>query len=335
MTNVMEDNIRRGIKKDWGKGIPIYTERDLMTKEEIHDFALEVIFGILKNDGYEILHMNRDYGVNPSYVCEKEGKKYAIHLSSDIAPNHPTLSSTDKNQLIKYCDLHDLNPVFCPVSFGAIDAERFDKGIALVGDGYYCNFKGFEFIEKIKKHKDYYFVKFLVDMFYFDFLEEQEKFEMKHKKTGEIISHPTSRLMLEIESTKYTHRKHIQLDSNKLEVIIENVASELVDKILIEYKNDVGMFSPKFDRVEEFYDYYLKKELYLVEKYLKKTLIEKFIFKQLGFNLTQYEMNIFDKSPQNLQKIHNLMNDNHESVINWAKIKSAYIRFKFSKDKMN
>lgn len=146
----MGNNIRRGIKKDWGVGVPKYTETDLMTNEEIHDFALEIIYGFIQEEGYDILSANPKYGFNPSFVCKKNNDIYAFFIKSDIAPNHPILSTNEKVQIVQFSIENKLIPIFCPVSFGATDGIRFEKGIALVGDSYYCNFKGFEIIPLTK-----------------------------------------------------------------------------------------------------------------------------------------------------------------------------------------
>lgn len=140
----MGNSIRRDIIKDWGVGLPKYNETDLMTKEEIHDFALEIIFDFIKKEGYDILSVNSEYGFNPSFVGKKSDDIYAFFIKSDIAPIHPILKHNEKAQCIKFCEENNMIPIFCPVSFGATDWIRFEKGIALVGDSYYCNFKGFE-----------------------------------------------------------------------------------------------------------------------------------------------------------------------------------------------
>lgn len=139
----MPNKIRRE-RKDWGVGEPKYNQDDLMTKEEIHDFALRVLFDYVKEENYEILRVNTEYGFNPSFVCKKNDTIYALIVKSNIAPIHPALTISERQQAYEFCLENKMVPFFCPVSFGSIDAFRFDKGIALVGDGYYCNFKGFE-----------------------------------------------------------------------------------------------------------------------------------------------------------------------------------------------
>lgn len=125
------------------------------TKKEIHDFALEIIFGFIRQEDYEILHINKDYGINTSFICKKGEDIHAFVVKSDIVPNQPSLTFDEKNKLIKYTRKNGYIPVFCPVSFGATNATRFEKGIALVGDAYYCNFKGFEYFKDMSSPIDH------------------------------------------------------------------------------------------------------------------------------------------------------------------------------------
>ena len=143
----MENDVRRGIRKDWGMGLPKYTEDDLMTKAEIHDFALEIVFNYITEGGYEIQHFNKTYGRNPSFICKRDGEEQALMVKSDIAPNHPKLDTSEKKLFIEFCSKYNYKPIFCPVSFGAADQMRFEKSIALIGDAFYCNFTGFEIVE--------------------------------------------------------------------------------------------------------------------------------------------------------------------------------------------
>lgn len=141
----MEDRLE---PRDWGEGIPKYKETDLMTPEDIHDFGVEVVAGCLKRDGYKILEYNPTYGVFPSIVAENEDEVVAVIVQSDIAPNIPKLKLTDKFGIMGYCTGFSTKPCFASVSFGSVDPERFDKSIALIGDGFHARFTGLEYISK-------------------------------------------------------------------------------------------------------------------------------------------------------------------------------------------
>ena len=122
----MEDRLS---PRDWGKGIPKYSENDLMTKEELHDFGVEVVAGYLKQNGYKIHEYHPMYGMYPSIVAENKKEVIAVIVQSDVAPNVPEIKLTDKFGIIGYCNGFKTKPCYASVSFGSIDPERFDKSI--------------------------------------------------------------------------------------------------------------------------------------------------------------------------------------------------------------
>lgn len=119
-----------------------------MTKEELHDFGVEVVAGYLKQNGYKIHEYHPMYGMYPSIVAENKKEVIAVIVQSDVAPNVPEIKLTDKFGIIGYCNGFKTKPCYASVSFGSIDPERFDKSIALVGDGYNVRFTGLEYISK-------------------------------------------------------------------------------------------------------------------------------------------------------------------------------------------
>jgi hypothetical protein len=121
--------------RDWGKGIPDYTGEDLMTEEEIHSFGVEIVAGQLQKDGYKIIHFNPILGSYPSIIAEDDKEALAIIVSCDIAPKKPKLKLTDKFGIIGYCNGYPTKPCFASISIGSSDPIRFEKSLALVGDG--------------------------------------------------------------------------------------------------------------------------------------------------------------------------------------------------------
>ena len=134
--------------RDWGKGIPKYTDKDLMTKEEIHDFGCQIVADQLKKQGYRIHHYNPNYGVFPSIIAENDKEVVAVEVLTDVAPKQPKMPSSDKYGLLSFSLVFDTIPAFASVSIGAVDSERFDKSLALAGDAFYANYKGLEYIDK-------------------------------------------------------------------------------------------------------------------------------------------------------------------------------------------
>ena len=134
--------------RQWGNGIPNYTEEDLMKKQEIHSFGVEIVAGQLKKEGYKIINFNRVLGLYPSIIAENNTEVVAVVVKTDIAPNKPELCVEDKLGIVGFCDGYPTKPCFASVSIGSIDPVRFEKSLALVGDGYHVLYRGLEYISK-------------------------------------------------------------------------------------------------------------------------------------------------------------------------------------------
>lgn len=133
-------------KRNWGSGIPEYSKSDLMTSEELYDFALDIVvqFEIKAHDCYKLLDCNPSKDSFPSIVAEAKGKLIFILVEADVAPKMPKLTSERKEAFIKHCKKFNALAFYAPVGFGACDSERFDKSLALKGDAYYANYISLE-----------------------------------------------------------------------------------------------------------------------------------------------------------------------------------------------
>jgi len=154
--------IRKGIIKEWGKGIPTYTEKDIMSAEEILDFGIQIIIQYALDNGYEIDSYNNRLSVYPNIILRKDKKVYGVLVKTGIAPQNPKMTMQNKFDMIKFERRLKAIPLFASVGIGSTDAERFDKSLALIGDGYYANFVGFENVSaddipdiKTKEYKNY------------------------------------------------------------------------------------------------------------------------------------------------------------------------------------
>lgn len=138
--------IRKNMKIDWGYGIPNYSQNDLMSKREILDFA---IFAILQyevsNGNYTCISYNNSLTTFPNIILEKNDKKYAVWVKASVAPIKEKITEYEIIQMKNFINrFNDIIPLFASVGIGSIDSERFDKSIALIGDGYYINYTGLE-----------------------------------------------------------------------------------------------------------------------------------------------------------------------------------------------
>ena len=119
---------------------------ELMSKDEIDDFAKNIIFDYIKKEGYVFLSSSVLENGLIIFMASKNEFDYLITIKSAIAPIKPELTNDELNMIINMARINTCIALFASVSFGSTDSERFEKGIALRGDGYYCNFEGFEHI---------------------------------------------------------------------------------------------------------------------------------------------------------------------------------------------
>lgn len=135
-------------EEKWGAGIPDYTGEDLMTEEDVHEFACRVVAGDLENSGYEIHAFNPVFGSYPSVIAENKEEVIAVIVNGAVSPKIPKLKLTDKLGIIGYSNGYPTKPCYASVSIGSIDSERFEKSLALKGDGYLVRYTGVEYIDK-------------------------------------------------------------------------------------------------------------------------------------------------------------------------------------------
>ena len=131
-------------KKNWGKGIPKYTDSDLMVAEEGLEFAMNIVAEKgLEPEGYQLIEANNGVAVFPNFVCMKEAQLYYISVGCAVAPNVPRLDSEVVPKLLEIANEHHAKVLYAPVSFGSTDPERMRAGLVLNGDDFTGNFLGF------------------------------------------------------------------------------------------------------------------------------------------------------------------------------------------------
>lgn len=130
--------------KDWGDGIPNYTEKDLMTEEELLDFGMEIVgqHYIAKN-GFTVLETHKGAHGFPNYALQKNGVLYLMKVAVGVT-NKPVLSERDREFYLASCKRFNAKCLYAPLALVSSDKERAAKGIALYGDGYYANFSDVE-----------------------------------------------------------------------------------------------------------------------------------------------------------------------------------------------
>ena len=130
--------------RNWGEGIPEYTDADLMVAEEAVDFAMEfVAANALENEGFELIESNNGLTAFPNFVVKREGQLYFIAVDVALAPNVPKLKPEVRDEIVKIGESYNAKVLYAPVSFASADQDRAAAGLALVGDEYIGQFVGF------------------------------------------------------------------------------------------------------------------------------------------------------------------------------------------------
>ena len=133
-------------KDVWGKGIPIYSDSDLMNVQETYEFAVQSTIPYMIDEGYEFVDAARSSSAIPSLVLKKNGKMYFVLVRTEIAVKHAAITMEEKRLLLDQSKKFDAIPAFAPIEIGSHDGDRFNKGLALRNDGFYINYTGIELI---------------------------------------------------------------------------------------------------------------------------------------------------------------------------------------------
>ncbi len=118
-------------------------KEELMTIEEIHHFGCQVVFEQLKKDGYEIISVNTDLGVNPQIVAKKEEQQVFIIVRTDVYPNKGTLEKEVHFQMLEHASQHNATPYFASVGIAnSSDKTNEEMSKPIRGAGFYISYQG-------------------------------------------------------------------------------------------------------------------------------------------------------------------------------------------------
>ncbi len=135
-------------RRNWGRGIPKYTDADLMTPWELQSFAIETLPAYEDSiKSYEMLSLCDNPSVVPSLVFIKDDRFHLVHVKACIAPNKPELTERERHALRTLASIFNADCMWAGFSFGASDPDRFAAGLALKGDGFYCKYTGLNSVE--------------------------------------------------------------------------------------------------------------------------------------------------------------------------------------------
>lgn len=120
---------------------------DQMTRAEIHDFGVEVVFGFLQREGHEIVAVNTDPSINPQIVARKNGQLEFVVVRTACYPGKGELDAPSKANCIAHAEKSGAICYFASVGIanasGTTDAEM---ALPVKGAGYHVAFSGIELL---------------------------------------------------------------------------------------------------------------------------------------------------------------------------------------------
>lgn len=133
-------------KRNWGPGIPCYTENDIMTQGELLNFAIHTV---LDNEDslskYQLVSACDHTEAVPNLIFESNGEYHFVSVYGYCAEEPPVILSERKEELLKLGKKYHGKCYYAPVGFrSANDLTRFNACIALRGDGFYVKYEGLQ-----------------------------------------------------------------------------------------------------------------------------------------------------------------------------------------------
>ena len=131
-------------KREWGIGIPDYTEDDLMTKGELLNFAMQLIIDReLKENGYTVVSATDNTNAIANIVARKDEDYYLIAVTGYCDYEEPEIDLERRLKLQSLGDTFNASCYYAPVGFrSCTDLLRFNQCLALKGDGFYSKYEG-------------------------------------------------------------------------------------------------------------------------------------------------------------------------------------------------
>ena len=121
--------------------------KNRMTREEIHDFGVQVVYEEMMKAGYEILGADPSPAVTPQIVARKDGQLCFVIVRTDVYPNRGKLA--DDREFLYNLEHAERNNALCYFAgVGICNAAATDAGDeAAMGvpereGGFYVDFDG-------------------------------------------------------------------------------------------------------------------------------------------------------------------------------------------------
>ena len=122
-------------------------ERELMTKDDIHAFGVEIVYKQLEKDGWTIqsADVEADLATEPQIVAEKDGELAYFVIRTDIHPGRGRFEEGQEsfNDLVKHAKAHGASCYFASVGIANSEGETDEEmSTPVKGVAYHVQFDG-------------------------------------------------------------------------------------------------------------------------------------------------------------------------------------------------
>lgn len=122
-------------------------ERELMTKDDIHAFGVEIVYKQLEKDGWTIrsADVEADVATEPQIVAEKDGELAYFVIRTDIHPGRGRFEEGQEsfNDLVKHAKAHGASCYFASVGIANSEGETDEEmSTPVKGVAYHVQFDG-------------------------------------------------------------------------------------------------------------------------------------------------------------------------------------------------
>lgn len=131
----------------WEPGIPEYTEKDLLTHEELMAMAMSRVKEEIDEKGYEIVGMRGEANAVPNYIVRDGDTTMFIVVRAGVIPVVPGLPVQIGKAILAHAEKFGAECYYASVAFGSADDDRFSAGILLRDDAYLCKYVGMKKVE--------------------------------------------------------------------------------------------------------------------------------------------------------------------------------------------
>ena len=122
-------------------------ERELMTKDDIHAFGVEIVYNQLEKDGWTIrsADVEADLATEPQIVAEKDGELAYFVIRTDIHPGRGRFEEGQEafDLLVKHAKAHGASCYFASVGIANSEGETDEEmSTPVKGVAYHVQFDG-------------------------------------------------------------------------------------------------------------------------------------------------------------------------------------------------